>query len=37
MKKGYSDMVTDLKYGLAFGAFVFIVITMWEVQQVLPA
>ncbi len=30
-------MVTDLKYGLAFGAFVFIVITMWEVQQVLPA
>lgn len=27
---------TDILAGLAFGAFVFLMITMWEVQQTLP-
>ena len=29
-------MLEDLKYGLLFGLFVFLVITAWEVQQTLP-
>lgn len=30
-------MIQELKYGALFGAFVFLIITMWEVQQTLPA
>ena len=28
---------TDIYYAIAFGAFVFLICTMWEVQQTLPA
>jgi hypothetical protein len=26
----------DIFYGALFGAFVFVIITLWEVQQTLP-
>lgn len=29
-------MFRELMYGLAFGIFVFAIITAWEVQQTLP-
>ncbi len=30
-------MLKDLKFGLGIGLFVFVIITLWEIQQTLPA
>lgn len=30
-------MLKDLKFGLGIGLFVFAIITLWEIQQTLPA
>lgn len=31
------NLKADMLFGLGFGVVVFLVITMWEVQQTLPA